>query len=104
MPTKPIDAYLKGIQDRKAHPFHLDWDWEDILPYAIQPLVEAWLDGWRGKSSNGKCVHCWGMDFTDLPDGIMRCKSFYCNRGNYPPVDKSKIDYHLAMRDRGMYI
>ncbi len=101
MPTTAREAYEEGKRDRAARPDATTWG--GVLPFSVEPLTWAWLDGWYGRNRpvGVFCDHCWGYPLTDLPDGIMRCRNWPCRERNYPPVDKSRVDGYLATRDAG---
>ncbi len=101
MPTTAREAYEEGKRARAARPDATTWD--GVLPFSVEPLTWAWLDGWYGRDRpvGEVCDYCWSHNMTDLPDGARRCKLPSCRERNYPPVDKSRIDGHLVTRDAG---
>lgn len=125
MPTTPYEAYVRGRADRRAHPEATTW--EGVLPYAVQDLVHSWIDGWRDEAGDyhwhvlvgkdtyqaiqvlwncvgGRCPLCAHYPMTDMPDGILRCRTYPCRERNYPPVDRDKMALHLARLNEGAYI
>jgi hypothetical protein len=116
--TTPLEAYNQGRQARRDNLTATNWD--GFLPYAVNHLSSAWLDGWYDEACEyamrwrreeakhsvlgGYCPYCWFNRMTDLPDGTLRCLYSSCRERNYPPVDRDKAKVFLAQRDAGSYI
>ncbi len=96
--TFPYEAYCRGRWQRRS--VGATWiSWEDHLPYACQPLVDAWITGWRDEVADyswwpfgkeepapipigvekGRCPWCWNYPLRARPrDGKLWCLQYPC--------------------------
>ncbi len=103
MPTIPLQAYWRGKLARTLNPDAKTW--ENILPYAVRDLVQAWLDGWfDDRHAMNRCPYCWNFGFTDLPDGVTRCRQPICWDRNWPKIDKPDVGPRQAEQYLGSFI